>query len=252
MEYGTGCLVCGDDVLYSEITETLTCYYCGVRKETNASCRMGHFVCDACHNAGANDLIERYCSNADGVSPIALAMTLMKNPAVKMHGPEHHFLVPAVLLAAFHAATNAEKGSVAEKVREARNRAEDVKGGFCGFQGACGAAIGAGIFMSIVSGATPLSDRERKLSNMITAECLLAIAENGGARCCKRESLRAIITAVEFVRRESGVSLPVDPVPPCDFTGRNKECLRERCGFYRGVRRVEMISPTQGAKSQCP
>lgn len=252
MEYETGCLVCGDDVLYSEITETLTCYYCGVRKETNASCRMGHFVCDACHNAGANDLIERYCSNADGVSPIALAMTLMKNPAVKMHGPEHHFLVPAVLLAAFHAATNAEKGSVAEKVREARNRAEDVKGGFCGFQGACGAAIGAGIFMSIVSGATPLSDRERKLSNMITAECLLAIAENGGARCCKRESLRAIITAVEFVRRESGISLPVDPVPPCDFTGRNKECLRERCGFYRGVRRVEMISPTQGAKSQCP
>ncbi len=252
MEYGTGCLVCGDEIIYSAAAATFTCFYCGVTKETNASCRMGHFVCDACHNAGACDLIERCCSNTDCVSPVALAMTLMKNPAVKMHGPEHHFLVPAVLLTAFHAATNAGKGTLAERVREARKRADDVKGGFCGFQGACGAAIGAGIFMSIVSGATPLSDRERKLSNLITAECLLAIAENGGARCCKRETLRAIITGAAFVQREFGVDILVDPVPPCCFTNMNRECLRERCGFYPDAREVEMITPIQGAEIQCP
>ncbi len=32
---------------------------------------------------------------------MALAIRLMRLPAVKMHGPEHHFLVPAVLLAAY-------------------------------------------------------------------------------------------------------------------------------------------------------
>lgn len=232
MEYRTGCLVCGDDIAYSEAETALTCFFCGVSKKSHACCRMGHFVCDDCHNAGANDLIARYCSNADCVSPVALAMTLMKNPAVKMHGPEHHFLVPAVLLAAFHGATNARKGTLAERIREARKRADDLKGGFCGFQGACGAAIGAGIFMSIVSGATPLSDRERKLSNLITAECLRAISENGGARCCKRESLRAIITAVEFVRREFGVSLPVESPEPCIFTDMNRECIRGMCSYY--------------------
>ncbi|MEA5115152.1 MAG: DUF5714 domain-containing protein [Geobacteraceae bacterium] len=213
---------------------------------------MGHFVCDACHNAGACDLIERCCSNTDCVSPVALAMTLMKNPAVKMHGPEHHFLVPAVLLTAFHAATNAGKGTLAERVREARKRSDDVKGGFCGFHGACGAAIGAGIFMSIVTDATPLTGAERRLSNLLTAECLLTIAKSGGARCCKRETFRAIVTAVEFVRRELGVSLPVDLVPACVFSAMNRECLRERCGFYRDAREVEIITPTQGAEIQCP
>jgi|AMWB02.1.fsa_nt_gi hypothetical protein len=239
MEYGTGCLVCGDAVIYTEITVTLTCYYCGVRKDTNASCRSGHFVCDTCHNAGANQLIELYCSNTDGDSPAALAMALMKNPAVKMHGPEHHFLVPAVLIAAYCNGNHAVNMDARENVREARKRAEEVKGGFCGFQGACGAAIGAGIFMSIVSGATPLSDRERMLSNLITAECLRAIAEKGGPRCCKRESFTAIITSVEFVRRELGVSLPVDPIPPCVFTAMNRECIRGRCSFYGAARGVE-------------
>jgi hypothetical protein len=78
----------------------------------------------------------------------------------------------------------------------------------------------------------PLSDRERKLSNLITAECLRVIAESGGARCCKRESFHAIITAVEFVRRESGVVLPVEMPARSSFTDRNRVCLRERCGFY--------------------
>jgi len=232
MQYGTGCLICGDELIYSEIFTPRTCFYCGVMKESNASCREGHYVCDTCHNGTANDLIERYCRASDSVSPLSMALTLMKNPAVKMHGPEHHFLVPAVLIAAYYNNSATEKVDVAEKIREARNRAEDVKGGFCGFQGACGAAIGTGIFMSIVTGATPLSDRERKLSNLITAECLRVIAENGGARCCKRESFHAIITAVEFVRTESGVVLSVEMPTCCSFTDRNRECLRERCAFH--------------------
>lgn len=232
MKYGSGCLVCGDELFYFTTFETLTCFYCGVTRETNSSCRNGHYICDACHNGTANDLIERYCRASGSVSPLSMALTLMKNPVVKMHGPEHHFLVPAVLLAAFYNSPDAGKVAVAEKIREARRRAEDVKGGFCGFQGACGAAIGAGIFMSLITGATPLSDRERKLSNLITAECLRVIAENGGARCCKRESFHAIITAVEFVRRESGVVLPVEMPGSCSFTDRNRECLRDRCGFY--------------------
>jgi len=235
MEYGTGCLICGEDVVYSGTFSRFTCFYCGAIKETNASCRLGHYVCDACHNAGANDLIERYCTGAERPSPLATAIAMMKNPSVKMHGPEHHFLVPAALLSAFHSATNLYGIEAAERIREARSRAEDVKGGFCGFQGACGAAIGAGIFMSIITGATPLSDRERQLSNLITAECLRAIAENGGERCCKRESLQTIIIAAVFVQREMGVTLPVDCLPPCPFTSRNRECIRERCGFFQGA-----------------
>ncbi len=234
MEYRSGCLVCGNELHYSVVPCRETCYYCGSTGETNMYCDNGHFVCDACHNGSANDLIERFCRTTDSTAPLSLALTLMANPLVKMHGPEHHFLVPAVLLACFHNQTGATGDTAAERIRQARRRAEDVKGGFCGFCGACGAGIGTGIFTSLVTDATPLSDRERRLANMVTAESLQVIAEKGGARCCKRESFWAIMTAVGFLRREFGVDLPEEPLPVCTFSDLNKECMGERCAFFDG------------------
>lgn len=232
MEHRTGCLICGSDLVYSEQAAAASCYFCGGTATTHTHCISEHFVCDTCHNGGANDLTERYCCATDSIHPVALALTLMRNPAFKIHGPEHHFLVPAVLLAASLNQAGIAKDVAVEKIREARRRAGDVKGGACGFLGACGAGIGAGIFVSIITGATPLTDRERRLATMMTAECLQAIAENGGPRCCKREVLWTIRTAVEFTRRELGILLPDEPLPPCCFSGPNRECIRERCRFY--------------------
>lgn len=232
MDYRSGCLVCGNELYYSVVSRRETCYYCGATAETNMRCESGHFVCDDCHNGSANDLIERFCRTTDSTSPLSLALTLMANPLVKMHGPEHHFLVPAVLLACFHNRTGSGGDVAAERMRQARGRAEDVKGGFCGFCGACGAGIGTGIFTSLITDATPLSDRERRLANMITAESLRVIAENGGPRCCKRETFWAIMTAVGFLRREFGVDLPEEPPPACTFSALNKECMGERCAFF--------------------
>lgn len=44
-----------------------------------------------------------------------------------------------------------------ESVMEMLNRGKAVPGGTCGFWGACGAGISAGMFVSILSGATPLT-----------------------------------------------------------------------------------------------
>lgn len=232
MEHQTGCLICGGDLIYADHATIATCCYCGGMEPTNMCCVNDHFVCDSCHNGSANDLTERYCCATDSIHPLAMALTLMRNPAFKMHGPEHHFLVPAVLLAASLNVAGVDREVAAEKIREARRRAGDVKGGFCGFLGACGACIGAGIFVSIITGATPLSDRERRLATMITAQCLTTSADNGGPRCCKREVVWAIRTAVEFTRREFGILLPDEPLPPCSFSSLNRECIRERCRFY--------------------
>ncbi len=64
-----------------------------------------------------------------------------------MHGPEHHFLVPAVLLASYYdkPAFSEERAS---KIKEARRRAKAVLGGFCDSHGNCGAAVGVGIYPS--------------------------------------------------------------------------------------------------------
>ena len=40
---------------------------------------------------------------------------------------------------------------------EMQNRGKQVPGGICGFWGSCGAAVSTGIFLSIITGSTPLS-----------------------------------------------------------------------------------------------
>jgi hypothetical protein len=230
MSNKANCLVCGGELVYSGRHTMMECYYCGKKSLGNARCSAGHFVCDLCHSLGANDLIEKVCSETDETDPVRLANLLMKSPAVKMHGPEHHFLVPAVLLAAYYNAAGMPLEKV-RKIKEARKRAENVPGGFCGFYGDCGAAVGTGIFVSIVTGATPLSKREWRLANLMTAKSLLSIARYGGPRCCKRNSYLAIREAIDFTSEELGVKIPFPRALKCTYSRLNRNCLGTRCPF---------------------
>ena len=110
-------------------------------------------------------------------------------------------------------------------------RAKNVLGGFCGFYGACGAAVGTGIFMSIALGATPLSSEKWGKCNLMTAKSLEAISSFGGPRCCKRDSFLAIEEAIKFLDENSIVKLDTHEYK-CKFSCKNSECLREKCKFY--------------------
>ena len=148
-----------------------------------------------------------------------------------MHGPEHHFLVPAVLITAYY--NTLEKFDEKESaLNKARKRSEKILGGFCGSHGVCGAAVGTGIFISIITNANPLSEKEWKLSNKITAKSLEKIAYYGGPRCCKRNTILAIIGAVVFVKEKFDIEIPVDKNILCEFSDLNKECIKEKCPFY--------------------
>jgi hypothetical protein len=234
MENRSGCTVCGRPLIYAKDRTKRRCHYCGSEEISNAACENGHFVCDSCHSGSANDLIDRFCRSSDLRTPIAMAVTLMRDSRVKMHGPEHHFLVPAVLLAAFANQTSRDQATRADWVAKARARAEQVPGGFCGFNGACGAAIGTGIFVSVVLGATPVSGPEWRLANLVTSEALRVIAEQGGPRCCKRDSFLALREAWDFVRRQLSVDLPVEDSPHCEWSALNRECQREECPYFTG------------------
>jgi hypothetical protein len=155
----------------------------------------------------------------------------MRNPNVRMHGPEHHFLVPAVLLAAYYNIKNDSK-TKAIKIGMAKDRAAQVVGGFCGFFGACGAAVGVGIFVSLLTDATPLSLRDWKLANLATAKSLFVIAKYGGPRCCKRSTFLGIISAAEFVEENFLVSFKINRDLKCEFYSLNNECLKEKCPFF--------------------
>jgi len=94
----------------------------------------GHFVCDRCHRLGADDAIQQYCTATSETDPVRIAITLMQNPTVHMHGPEHHFLVPAVLLAAYCNVTG-QKEKKAKLIATARERAAIIPGGACWLYG---------------------------------------------------------------------------------------------------------------------
>ena len=230
-DHETGCLVCGEELVYQKETAPIECFYCRQVYDSNVKCLNEHYVCDSCHSLPAIDLIESYCNSSSSEDPLELALTLMRNPKVKMHGPEHHFLVPAVLLAAYY---NSKKDpdEKATKIRMAKKRASQILGGFCGFYGDCGAAVGTGIFMSLITGATPLSVAEWRLANLVTAKSLLSVAEHGGPRCCKRNTYLALLEAVDFLKENLGVTLKINKKLECEFHDLNRECLGKNCPFH--------------------
>lgn len=228
--HDTGCLLCGAELIYGTQPRLLSCTLCGTAASSPAHCAQGHFVCDRCHGLPALDFIEQTCRASSDPDPIRLADALMRNPAVKMHGPEHHFLVPAVLITAWCTVHGDERQ--AERLAIARKRAEDVKGGFCGFHGTCGAAMGAGIACSVLTGATPLARDEWRLSNLMTAACLTAIGEAGGPRCCKRDTFLALLIGRDFLNRHVNAGLHTEADPVCTFWAGNRECLMAHCPFF--------------------
>ncbi len=226
------CIVCGSVLEYSVSTTKKRCVYCDAEYDANAECSNGHYVCDICHSSEAADVIMQYCISTHEQDPIYSAQILMKHPSVKMHGPEHHFLVPAVLIAAYYSVQNElSSEGIIKKLTEARNRAKNVLGGFCGFYGTCGAAIGVGIFISLITNATPVSEESWKLANLATAQALEKIAVHGGPRCCKRDTFLALQSACTFLKRYFNVTLIQHHIT-CTFFRRNTQCRQTECIYY--------------------
>ena len=227
----SNCLLCGSPLVYSLESWIRTCELCKGQFESEAACGQGHFVCNTCHSSSANELIEAVCVHSTSTKPVEMAISLMNAPSISMHGPEHHFLVPAVLLATYYN----QIGNTQEKERKikvARQRAGNVLGGFCGFYGACGAGVGTGIFISLITDSTPLSQETWGLANQMTAESLRCIGALGGPRCCKRDTFMALKTAKKFVRQKFQVTLDVPDSITCEFNEFNQECLEEKCPFH--------------------
>ena len=94
------CLICGKPLIYSGKTVMRRCAVCGEEKPSDAVCEDGHFVCDECHNKDGAAVRARLL-NTDEKDPIKIFLDVVKLPSVHMHGPEHHCIVPCVLLTAY-------------------------------------------------------------------------------------------------------------------------------------------------------
>lgn len=118
-------------------------------------------------------------------------------------------------------------------LEEMRARGSEYPGGACGLWGCCGAAVSTGIFMSIITKATPLTGNSWRLSNEMTSRALGAVARLGGPRCCKRDSFTAAKEAAGFVKEKLGVEMELPEEITCGFSEENQQCLKKHCPYYK-------------------
>lgn len=223
------CLICGAPLEYLPEPVEMTCAICRKKEMSAARCVAGHYVCDDCHKKGI-DAIIGICQRETSRDPYAILSHLMDQPFCHMHGPEHHIMVGASLLTAYKNAGG--EIDLGRALHVMQSRGGNVPGGICGFWGSCGAAVSTGIFVSIVTGASPLSQESWGLSNLMTARALQAIGTVGGPRCCKRNSYIAITEAVGFAKEHLGVEMEL-PQIHCRHHGQNNQCIGKRCPFSK-------------------
>ena len=163
-------------------------------------------------------------------NPFDIIEKMMEQPFCHMHGPEHHVMVGAALLTAYKNAGGDIE--LRHALDEMMNRGKSVPGGACGFWGACGAGISAGMFVSIITQSTPLAVEPFGLSHLMTSKALGEIGAVGGPRCCKRDSYLSILAAIEFVKEHLGIEMEKTEIV-CRHFAQNNQCIGKRCPFAR-------------------
>ena len=146
------CLICGSPIEYLKEDILMECVICRKKEMSKTRCTNGHYICSDCHTSGMDSIVKS-CLAESSRDPVHIMEKMMSMDFCHFHGPEHHVMVGAALLTAYKNAGG--DIDLAKSLSEMYSRGKQVPGGACGFWGACGAGISAGIYMSIITGATP-------------------------------------------------------------------------------------------------
>ena len=225
-KFSSGCMVCGEALHYAETEIELVCHYCGAVEKTNAYCQQQHFVCDQCHSADALNVLEHLCAEATETDMLELLQRFRRHPAIPVNGPEHHSLVPAIIVTAYR---NSGGRITEDLIETAIRRGSQVIGGSCAFTGICGAATGVGIAFSLLLQANPVKPQQRQIVQQVTQQVLKDIAELEAARCCQRDCWLGLKKAAELSAEYLPLSLKAEAVIGCNQRGQNKECIGLVC-----------------------
>jgi hypothetical protein len=225
------CGICNSEMIYHEKPKKVKCNICKKEFVSNKRCINGHSVCELCSGLDTLDYIETFCKNNTGTNPVELAESIMNSPKIRIHGPEHYFLVPAVLISSYYNKTG-KTILISKKIKTARARSKNILPGFCAHYGACGAGIGTGIFLSTILSCTPFPKAEWRLCGLMTAKSLNEISMDGGPRCCKRVTYHSLEAAIDFLEEHLNVRLDHSEIK-CSYNVKNKECIEDVCKYHQ-------------------
>ncbi len=230
--YQSDCMVCGARIKYLDVSQEMKCVLCGRPRLSSAMCEAGHYVCDGCHTSDPVEWIKRICLSTSSADMVALMKEIRCHPSFSLHGPEHHAMVPGIIMAVYR---NLGGRIDEDAIIAAIQRGAEVPGGMCGLAGSCGAAVGAGIGLGAIMGSSPLTPAARAKLNGVVAGILGEIAELPAARCCQRESYISLLHVSRVSKELLGVALPAKAPLACSQFSMNRECIRKACRLYPGA-----------------
>lgn len=229
----TGCLICGAPIKYFQMSQEMTCSVCQRVFTANSCCEKGHFVCDACHITNPMEVIRVTCLTSKETDMLALMKQIRSHQRFPMHGPEHHAMVPAIILTTYR---NLGGNVNDNHIITALERGSKVPGGACGYMGVCGAAIGVGIGFSILFEASPITPAQRQRVQGIVSQVLQDISGFEAARCCQRDSYLALKAAERISLNCLPIGLKAQEHFVCKQYMRNKECVGRACPLHKSYK----------------
>jgi len=174
-------------------------------------------------------VIEHICATSKERDMLKLFQQIREHPSIPKHGPEHHAMVPAIIVTAY----KNSGGKVSENaLKTAISRGSSVMGGACGFLGICGAASGVGIGFAILLESSPVAKKARSSAQKVTYAVLGKIAEYEAARCCHREVWTALNIASSLSETFLHVKLLAQMETKCDQKRFNQYCYGKACPIF--------------------
>ncbi len=171
------------------------------------------------------------CKKEKSKNPFEIFLHVAARDFVNIHGPEHHVLDGACVLTAFYNAGG--QIDLDDSLDRIIQQGMKMPGAVCGYWGVCGAVTSIGAALAIIDGTGPLStDGSWDWHMRYTSDALGKLAGIGGPRCCKRDAFLAMKTVIPYIREKYRIELEDSDIV-CGFSALNRQCLQERCPFYR-------------------
>jgi hypothetical protein len=175
------------------------------------------------------EVIEKVCTTTTETDMIKLLQTIRSHGKFPMHGPEHHAMVPGIILATYK---NLGGDVTKKEILAGIERGGLIPGGSCAFMGTCGAATGVGIAFSIILHSNPLAPRPRQTVQSTVSKVIKKISQQQAARCCQRECYLALIEATRLSAEVLPIELRAEAGLVCNQHASNRECIKKRCFLY--------------------
>ena len=228
-------MVCGSVLEYLEQARGVTCSSCGKVEHGHIKCPNGHYICDACHNRDAMQIIEDSASTTKSKDPFEIADLMMSYPGLPMLGCQHAYIAGGAFMAAIK--NEGTRALSNDDIKEVFARTQkQAHGGYCGLSGVCGIAPAIGSCFAVLTGSKCGTNQEQRITMEAVTRVTRAITDLTGPSCCKAYVWTSLKVAVDYLSESLNISLPPSQAITCNYSSRHPHGCREaRCPYFRGT-----------------